>query len=486
MVYQRREKAAIVRILTDLVKSDSVISVKELDSLDNFFEYFGVDDEDKVSGFGITMQEAFLRLRESSKGTRDKVIEAMNGIANADNDCCRAEAMLIVAVKYALGGKMDKNVTVYSMPFRNRPILDSQVLFIENPSTRGIRYKGDVLRNTYEHVSNIIEAAGFDLVYIPEISKRLTEWDGAEGRGNLERVFRLISPTLAKDKISIMVENAKGMTTKKFYDDVLRSSEGLEMPIEITKPSWMVRLCNSTLNGIGYANFMCMELEYDAEADRKDQEMQIRKQMHRFVDDINELQGPYTIMANRHRRLGEDFQYGGFYKVLFDVMLGRKPEEWTLWVYPQKYSKENSGGHKCQFTIMDKGKTSSIPITGMDAAFYLMVLCCSRHGGLNTNNSSLMQKMFSAAYRYMSTRDVEMGIPDITKSTTFRQVKHRIHNAISNVDAAVDHNLELITKDGRLTLNVNLADIRISGIGVETDFEKSEIFRTISSIISKA
>ena len=78
MVYQRREKAAIVRILTDLVKSDSVISVKELDSLDNFFEYFGVDDEDKVSGFGITMQEAFLRLRESSKGTRDKVIEAMN------------------------------------------------------------------------------------------------------------------------------------------------------------------------------------------------------------------------------------------------------------------------------------------------------------------------------------------------------------------------------------------------------------------------
>lgn len=483
MVYQRIEKAAIVRILTDLVKSDSVISVKELDSLDRYFEYFGIDDDDKVAGYGITMQEAFLRLKKSSKGTKQKVLEAMNGIANADNDCCRAEAMLIVAVRYAF---MGSGVTVYSMPFRNRPILDSQVLFIENPSSRGVRFGGDVLSSTYKHVSSIIEAAGFDLVYIPEIRESLSRWDGTLGHGNLERVFRLISPTMARDRISIMAENAKGMTTKKFYDNVLCSPEGLAMPLDIANPSWMVRLCNSTLNGVGYANFMCMELEFDPDAGRDDRDMQIRRQMHRFVDDINELQGPYTIMANRHRKLGEDFQYGGFYKVLFDVMLGRRPVEWSLRIYPQSYSRETSDGRRCQFSIMDNGKAAGIPITGMDAAFYVVVLCCSRYGGLNVYDTFLMQRLFDVAYRYMSTRDADLDIPDITKPTTFRQVKHRIHEAISKVDAAEDHNLEMTMKDGRLTLTANLPDVRICEMGGEIEFEKSDIFRSLAAIISKA
>jgi len=471
--YNNIVRASISRVLSDMVKSDSVISLAEMNALDHWFEMFGVREEDRTRGFGMTLQEAFEELKTAPATLRNSVEEAMKSIAGADNECCRAEAMLITAFRYAVKGN---GARVCSMRFRNRPILDNQILYIENPSAREKRIGGDLLRDCHEQVSNIVEAAGFELVYIPEIRKRLVGWDDARGKGNLERVFRLISPTLARDEIATIAERAKGLTTKSFYEEVLCSQEGLAMPLEITKPTWMVRLCNSTLNGKGYANFMCFELNCDSDS-REERDSQIRLQMHNFVDDLNALQGPYSIVVNRHRKLGEDFQYGGFYKVLFDVLLGKRSGTWELHICPGRAPREFFDGQnsrRSQIYIMDEGRKSWIPLTGMDAALYVLVILMSIEGreGLNPYGSKL-SRLFEAVYLSITTKDTDSA-PDVTVSSTFRQVKHRMNKFLSMVREVESHGVQV---DQNGTLMVTRIDPSHIRVGQDTPLLESSLYR---------
>lgn len=466
--------AAISRVLSDLVKSDNVISLSELNSLERCFKQFGIDSRDQERGFGMTLQEAFEHIRGAGAAVKNAVEDAMKQIAGADNECCRAEAMLITAFRYAV---KKKGTRVYSMRFRNRPILDTQILFIENRAGRENRVGGDLLRDCHEQVANIVEAAGFDLVYIPEIKRRLNSWDSIKGKGNLERVFRLISPTLADDEVATIAERAKGLTTRSFYEEVLCSEEGLRMPLEITRPSWLVRLCNSTLNGKGYANFMCMELECDADS-REERDSRIRLQMHNFVDDLNALQGSYSIVVNRHKAVGEDFQYGGFYKVLFDVLLGKRMGAWSLHICPGRAPREYVDGDKvkrCQMYLMDEGRRYWIPLTGMDAALYTLVICMSVEGrtGLNPNSYNTVQRLFEAVYLQMTTKDTDEA-PDVTAPGTFRQVKFRINRTLSALSVISSHGLQMDQDGNILMVRVDPASVKV---GQDTPLLDSDLYR---------
>lgn len=469
-----RSKAAIFRILSDLVKSDKVISLSELNTLESYFRDFQIRDEDKIRGFGMTLQEAFDEIRSSRIEIKNALKKAMTEISCVDNECNGSEAMLITAFRYAV---MGKGATLYSMRFRNRPILDTQILYIENTAASGKRIGGDLLRDCHEQVSTIVEGAGFDLVYIPDIKKRLNCWDSIRGKGNLERVFRLIAPTLAKDEIVTIVESAKGLTTKKFYEDVLCSQEGLSMPLNITKPSWMVRLSNSTLNGEEYANFMCMELEYDKDS-REERDVQICQQMTKFVRDLNSLRGTYSILVNQRKSIGGDFQYGGFYKVLFDVLLGKKTGSWSLHICSGAALKEYYDGNtykRSQLYIQDEGKRLWIPLTGMDAALYTLIILMSIEDrvGLDVGYRSKTQALFKSVYLEMTTRDTGK-VPDVTVPDTLRQVKFRIRKALDAERAAFSHNL-LMDQDGS-TLKVRIDPSNVI-IGQDTPLKSSSLYK---------
>lgn len=493
MICTEKEKAAIVRVLSDLVKSDNVISTQELESLERYYERFGIRDMDLVAGYGMTLQDAFETLARSSASLQREVDAAMSdsndGIAMSDNECCREEAMLIVALRYAM---KDKGVRVYSMPFRNRPILDSQILFLENPASRELRMGGDVLGGDGRYlqqvhqVGNIVEAAGFELVYVPEIKARLNAWNSADGKdGNLEKVFRLIAPTLPKSQLSMMIEAVKGMTTKLFYEEMLCSPDGLDMPLDITEPSWLLRLCNSTLNGIGYANFLCIPLRYDSDVTREERSAMIRAQVHDFVDEFNSLQGSYSITVNRHRKMGEDFQYGGFYKILFDTLLSRKRSPWTLTLHKGAFSRSYTNGKKCQMSVTEEGRVTAIPVVGMDVAFYALVLCMKEHGGLNTRNASLMQKAFELIYREFSDRE---GCPDIaSNAANLRQVKHRILKGLTALPESMSGRLVMEGERGVLTIPVDISSVKVRDrIGMEMALTETDFYKKIKRIIEKA
>lgn len=489
-IYPSTLRQALVRLLSDLVKSDEVISVSELDNLDKCFKEFGINRGDRQNAAGITLQEAFLYISQQSGEIKNEVLDAMKSIAGADSEICRAEALLIVAMQMLIRGS---GVRVYSMKFKSRPILNTQILYLD--ASAAPRLSGDIFESVYEEASRIVESAGFELVYIPKIKERLNEWDkepsGLKSKqtNNLSRVFSLIAPCLDDDELSILVKRSQGLSMKTFYKEVLCSPDGLDMPLDIINPSYLIRLCNSNVNGIGYANFLCMELDIDRNADRTERNLILRRQLHRFVEDLNNLQGVYTITVNKRKKLGEDFQYGGFYKVLFDVLSAKKKEAWTLNIYRRDYADiKSSDNRKCQLTFTNDGMRKGIPLTGMDAALYVLAICMTHiEGGLNVRKEKLLKELFEKVYWFIkpqSRDDSSIDTPDITKPVTLRQVKFRISKAFSAASLSETYGLHLSKKGAFLTVDTDFSHIFVKDF-TDTPLLGTSLYREIKRIVSE-
>lgn len=278
------------------------------------------------------------------------------------------------------------------------------------------------------------------------------------------------------------------MTTRRFYEDVLCSPAGLDMPLEITEPSWMIRLNDSSIGGVGYANYLTIPLSFGKDLPREERDVQIREQVAGFISELNELQGPYYIQVNRHRRMGEDFQYGGFYKILFDALLNRREQEWTLTIHSYSAPRGTEDGRRCQLFLRENGKLSGIPLVGKDAAFYVLLLCMKDRGGLDVSDRETMQRLFDAVYLSICERTFSDGrnAPDISRSqVSFRQVKHRVTRAMAETSAASGRAMGIVTSGSRITVNVDLSHVRIRRYGTQVSLAESDLYRAIGKFIDR-
>lgn len=55
---KQSEKASIFRIVTDLIKADSIIDTREIEKLDSIRERFAIKKEDEMLGFSYTFANA--------------------------------------------------------------------------------------------------------------------------------------------------------------------------------------------------------------------------------------------------------------------------------------------------------------------------------------------------------------------------------------------------------------------------------------------
>ena len=130
-------RQSFYRILSDLVKSDNVITVDELDALDEACIKRSISDHDREEGFNKTLGDALTVISTQSERTRAALLKSMEDIALKDGECCRQESLLITAAEYVCrsAGTESTGARVVSMEFRNRPLLTTQLLYVENRET---------------------------------------------------------------------------------------------------------------------------------------------------------------------------------------------------------------------------------------------------------------------------------------------------------------------------------------------------------------
>jgi len=415
----REFKKCVFRVLTDLIKSDNVISASEMDALQDICNSMGIDDEIKAESCGCTLASAASYIASMTEKNREQVVRMMEDCSLKDGECCRAEALLISAIDIVNAGKG----FVSSMEFNNRPILSTQILYVD--STYNPR-KNELDRD-FDNLNRIVGMSGFELIYIPRIASEFKEFKSTE---DLRRLLSLVNPALSDSDVSNKVSSIQDMDSRYFYLHVL--NDKLDMKLHIDSPVWMVRLPNSVVNGIGYANFLCIHVDLE----------DICGQLVRFTDSLNRRQAPYAVTVNTRSDKAKDFLYGGFHKALLDVMAMKKTEKTELWVYVRggnAPSLEGRNSEKKYTVAFVKGENvHPIYINGREAAFYLLLLLGSAgpRGGVDFEYRSkaatqVLLEQFEEAYRLVSDRE---NAPDITVSSNFRPIKTNVIKALEALD----------------------------------------------------
>ena len=120
-------RKSVYRIISDLVRSDGAISKDELDLMESIEESYGITLEDKHGGYTMTLADAAEHVAGQKPQVGKKLIDMLERCALKDGECCRDESMLISAIEIVCDG----NGKIISLPLGNRPILSSQILYVD-------------------------------------------------------------------------------------------------------------------------------------------------------------------------------------------------------------------------------------------------------------------------------------------------------------------------------------------------------------------
>ena len=131
-------KRCVYRILGDLTKSDNVISVDEMDTLDSICDTMKITPLHKNESYSLTLADAVNYVAKQDRTVGARIVKLMEECALKDGECCRAEALLISAVEIV----NDSRGQILSMPFNNRPILSTQIVYVDSSRESASRRYG--------------------------------------------------------------------------------------------------------------------------------------------------------------------------------------------------------------------------------------------------------------------------------------------------------------------------------------------------------
>ena len=69
--------AAVFRVLSDLIKSDNIISASEMGKLDDFSKSLKISEQDKIASCSITLSSASSFIASMPQKSRDMVLKIM-------------------------------------------------------------------------------------------------------------------------------------------------------------------------------------------------------------------------------------------------------------------------------------------------------------------------------------------------------------------------------------------------------------------------
>ena len=104
------EKTAVVRIFVDLIKADRIIDTGEMVFYDEMRKKYNFVQENEVAATAMSFSEAISILKMSAGDLRRDVLADCTDATVSDGFCAHSEALLLIALKRALGDEESENV----------------------------------------------------------------------------------------------------------------------------------------------------------------------------------------------------------------------------------------------------------------------------------------------------------------------------------------------------------------------------------------
>ena len=297
----KNEKASLMRVVADLIKADGIIDCKEISYLEKMRARYHIAPDDECMAEKLTFADALHILLQSDAALRQQLITDFTEVAMSDNYCARAEALLILALRYCLENENNELVSMLSVNNDYMQFDDSQILYVE------CQYDAHVngcIEAHYDELASKIRLAGFDFVYIPRL-----QYDSIQPEV-LFQTIKFLYPSVSNERAQNVQQRLCHLTTPEFCRDLLSAKLGVKQMLMIA-PSLMVKVGESEVEGKSYSNFMLLELGKDIVSD-------IDKLLATFAQHFSNMRLNYWHNTPGH------FVYKGFYRQLFDLLMLRR------------------------------------------------------------------------------------------------------------------------------------------------------------------
>lgn len=358
--FEREEKIAFARIITDLIEADFVVEADEMQFFENVIskDGFAISQAMLIEAKKMDFAKALSILKKMDGQNRHLVVDTLKRLSMSDGVCVPLEAILIFAVEQVLM----HNAKIHSIPQSGINIDNLKAIYIENGES-------GIARKIEENLSSIVselKLAGFDFVYIP----RLIRDFGKMEHNYLKKVVKYMIPSVSNERVEVICENLRGLTTARFCRDLLYKKLG--MNLIGCKPSLLVKINDSDVvdrydsqevERVKYSNFLQLELKEN-----------VMEEIHSIIETYHSMISCTITIESKPRT--PKFIYTGFHRSLFDLIaFGRELKEYRL-VFDTSARKAN-----IYFESSDDTKEQiPLKLNPQEAALYYMIIKKSLEG----------------------------------------------------------------------------------------------------------
>lgn len=460
-MYTTKERIAIARIVSDLIKADNIIAKSEIEMLNKFKSAYNIDSHILSEARHIKFSTAVTTLGSLEDEEKIEIFKTIQSMAIADGVCVPREAMLLLALRYALGIEVEKDnnnqeqyvinhnrkVKLISCPTGETSIASQYVIYIEG------RYNEEVnesIRNNFEVNVLRLRQWGFDFIYIPSLIEEFRAM-------NVEYVKDVVSymaPELTEETINIVYNRLLRMDTITFCNHVLAEKLHVE-EVKNATPSLFINIGTSivpycTVSGPVecYTEFLCVPLSED-----------LTSQVCDFIEAYSKLVSFYSTPSPTLLSDHTHFKYFGFYKAMFDFLVKAEPKESDIIIHPW-----NNLFEFPQIALDD------LVLSPQEATLYKLILYCTYNhevGGLPTAYTKYyneIQTMYTKIY-HRSNAVIPANMAPI-RSRIETKMRRQL-NGLSNIEDYIPK-----LKDGKYVVTARRERIKIS----DSHYNKAKSF----------
>lgn len=300
---KQSEKASIFRIVTDLIKADSIIDTREIEKLDSIRERFAIKKEDEMLGFSYTFANAIRVLLESPKSLQCELAAIFNELAMSDNFCAREEALLLLTLRLCMSLDIKLDCKAVSIETSSVNIDPTQILYVESDFDNDVNWE---INEKFREIVAEVRLAGFDLVYLPKIAEHYR----AISNTDFLKIAGFLYPNVSYERLKTVVQHMHNLSTSEFCKDQLAGKLGVR-EFSVVNPSLMIKIGDSLVGNKNIANFLLVELDKD-----------VISSIRYILDLFSEYY--HTSRLNYLREEKGRYIFTGFYKQIFDIYMFRK------------------------------------------------------------------------------------------------------------------------------------------------------------------
>ncbi len=315
------EKKAIMRIISDLVKADTVIDTREISLWEKAKEKYRINKEILIESQKISFSQAIKILRGLDSYEKALLLNDLKEIAGADGNCCQSEAIIILATELCLSEEYRFSTDIsHSDPFGDQ-ISSLTVAYIESSYDEDTNNQ---IQNNYQFIKSAFKLAGFDFVYIPAVTDKFKKMNPTF----LNDFIECIAPCIDPSNCQKIYEKLTNTTTVEFCTNLLFNKLSLSF-VEDTDPAFLIKIGNSM---VSFAPTCTYE---DCENKRLCENACVQAFYPEYVKynigadilaDVNDIAYKYkklistTNITIKNNNFNDEFYYSGFMKSFFDLL----------------------------------------------------------------------------------------------------------------------------------------------------------------------